>query len=304
MIGFFMNISKVVLLLAICSNVTMVAMITIGDNGLKKATYDHFLPEGYREIRLVSKSWAQCNNEPKHLYDSYSKDGKISSTCAFLVCVHKDEIFDVEMFLRHTQASTLLRKCCDYDITIFNMFPLVSACKNDNKEMIDLFISYGLNKDMLLYHKELMSNASSFIDYDLCLLACNGDKEGTKKKFENIVTEGNIIGENTIDFIITSVIQNYDLELFKILLQFESCEKYIKKAGRNDLLLDLIILGYDAKNFNNDADFAKLTPTIAQLKKIKEFLDSGCFKISFDLAKNFRMLYFLKVEAVEHSQQS
>jgi len=308
-----MNISKVVLLLAICSNVTTVAMMGFNnkiammtyanDNGLKEAFYHHLSPKDHRDIRLVCKSWTALNIGPKELYDSYGKDGSISSTCAFLVCVSRNDIVNTERFLRHTHASTLLKNCGD-SMTIFNMFPSISACKNNNKAMIDLLISYGFDKNMLLYHKELMSDASSFIDYDLCLLACNGDKEGTKKEFNDIVNKGNKIGTNTIDFIITSAIQNYDLELLKVLLQFESCKQYTKGAEGNNLLLDLIFLGYDANNFNNDVDFAKLTPTIAQFKKIKKFLDSGCFKISADLAKDFRMLYFLKVEFVEHCQKA
>src|SRR4030095_15905026 len=136
MIGVFMVFFRLALLVMICSNATAVAMITIGDNGLKEATYHHLSPKGYRDIRLVCQSWAQYNNEPKRLYDLYSKDGKISSTCAFLVCVHKNRIFDVEVFLRHTNILAHLNEC--YRSKYVTLSPFTIACHNKNKEMLSL----------------------------------------------------------------------------------------------------------------------------------------------------------------------
>ena len=293
MIGFFVNIFRVAFLLAICSNATALAMITIGDNGLKEATYYHLSPEGYREIRLVSKSWAQYNNEPQHLYDSYSKDGKISTTCAFLVCVHKNAIFDTEMFLRHTSALALLNQVKP---NAFSIFPFVSALQNRWQPMTDLLLKYSASTTESINYNELTQDMSSNIDYYLCSLASDGNAEMTNEKFNFVVNRRDEFRAYTIDFVMCSIIQNYDLELLKTLLKFRSCKKYIENC--NNDLLESIILGYDADTFDKNFDFSKLTLTAARSAKIKKFIDSGVFNLKKEMfsGNNYVVKYLEKIK--------
>jgi len=246
-------------------------------------------PEDYLEFRLVCKKFAQSNNMPTKLYDTYNnKDKYISKTCAFIDCVNRNDIQSTEWLLKNDFFTPLsfLTDCDSRTFYFLSPITLVEdKIKNGNDEtkkqytpMITLLKNHHIKR--VKNDNDFINEKERSFNYKLCLAACVGDIDAFKKEYIRIdkhIDEQKQKNKKSIPLVIWAATKNCDIEFLKTLKTYPEYQKYM--YWQSDKFLRFAFVG-DAFELYFSGPHAKdIIISPEHFERIKKLIDSEVFCI-------------------------
>jgi len=237
-------------------------------------------PEDYLKLRLVCKKFAQSNNMPTKLYDTYNKDKYISKQCAFMDCVNRNNVDDAQWLLKNGFFTPIYFITSCYAQTYCWLSPLAlieDKIRNDNDETKE---QYNQMITLLKKHLNRVNNDTGF-NYKLCLAACVGDINAFKKEYiridKQIDEQQKQQNKKSIPLVIWAATKNCDIEFLKTLKTYPEYQEYM--LVQSDKFLRFAFVGNAFESFSGHDHMKNITISPEHFERIKKLIDSEVFNI-------------------------
>jgi|SRR4030095_7147011 len=237
-------------------------------------------PEDYLQFRLVCKKFAQSNNMPTKLYNTYNKDKYISKQCAFIDCINRNDVDSTQWLLKNGFFTPFYFLTNCYNQTYYHLSPLalvedkISNGNDETKEQQTPMI-----KLLKKHHFNDVENDIGF-NYKLCLAACIGDIDAFKKEYiciDKQINEQKRKNKKSIPLVIWAATKNCDIEFLKILKTYPEYQQYMYR--QSDKFLRFAFVGAAFESFFGHDHMKDITISPEHFERIKKLIDSEVFNI-------------------------
>lgn len=236
-------------------------------------------PKDYLNLRLVCKKFAQSNNMPTKLYDTYNKDKYISKQCAFMDCVNRNDVDSTQWLLKNGFFTPIyfITSCSAQTFYWLCPIPLVEdKIRNGNDETKE---QYNQMITLLKKYFNGVENDTGF-NYKLCLAACVGDIDAFKKEYIRIdkhIDEQKQKNKKSIPLVIWAATKNCDIEFLKTLKTYPEYQEYMYR--QSDKFLRFAFVGAPFESIFGHDHIKDITISPEHFERIKKLIDSEVFDI-------------------------